>query len=359
MIQGRARGVAPYAYEAPSSWLGRLAALTGATQDEMRRRLGAPQELDLGVTPAVARALAEKTGVPAASLEALVSGTSAQGFTVQDLAAIDPDTSLRGAVCGACLAEDFAAGRDHYIRWSWVFAWTTTCWRHGAELMPISSLDRIPGRMGSHLHLRVGRPVDDVANPFRIKPPSTDRVRRAPSTVIAFEQALERHRQGEPAPGIWGFCKAWPHTRQVLLDLADFLASRAPASQRPLLTHLYERDGERTGWWTTIVGYPGILLRLDPHRRVALVEGLACVLLDPRHFQIIELHRDGPLGFYRRFRAPRLSALGVLGRMARLDPLTPLLAEASQDALRVLERASKRWPRHMADRLAAASAAAV
>jgi hypothetical protein len=132
----------PYSDEAVSSWLIRASARGLIELGEG----GCSPAIDLDAAP---NALHQVNRLPDAG--ALVESLAAQSIRrrwpaadVRDLDESDPSYRALAKVCEACLAEDAANGRDHYVRQEWRFSWRVSCSRHRVALVDVERAELAP-----------------------------------------------------------------------------------------------------------------------------------------------------------------------------------------------------------------------
>lgn len=125
----------PYAGEAFSSWVARLAAHNFVDTQTFWAWLTEGPVDDLNPSTEVVRRLSEVSGVSNAEITSLAEPL----YRVRRSHVLDasPTTGLRGAACAACLVENEDAEEDHWLPDFAVSIWTVTCPRHARHLLDL------------------------------------------------------------------------------------------------------------------------------------------------------------------------------------------------------------------------------
>lgn len=119
---------APFQFEAPSSWLSRLALAQGLTSlDQLRQFLNLPKEFDLDwyVTGPRLQDLRRRCGLPGSSFaiaDRLMSGILASGMGARSFLLVGRKGNAQSRYCPGCLAERRVAYLDIHWRfkaWRW------------------------------------------------------------------------------------------------------------------------------------------------------------------------------------------------------------------------------------------------
>ena len=143
----------PYDDELLSSWQGRVACRYGMDREALGLWLGLPEAVaaprgfaaaDYAPNPEVAAAWARACRLDPARVE----GLALQGRRALDryVWAYEAGGAFVGcAVCPACLDEDAAQGRDHYIRRTWLQVEALLCARHDLPLVEDCERCAAPG----------------------------------------------------------------------------------------------------------------------------------------------------------------------------------------------------------------------
>lgn len=129
----------PYAGEALSSWVARLAAHNFVDAETFWAWLGEGPVDDLNPSTEVVRRLSEVSGVSHADIKTL-AGPLHRVRRDHILNAL-PTTGLRGAACAACLVENEDAKEDHWLTGFAASIWTVTCPRHERHLLDLRGFD--------------------------------------------------------------------------------------------------------------------------------------------------------------------------------------------------------------------------
>lgn len=148
----------PYAGEALSSWVARLAAHNFVDAETFWAWLGEGPVDDLKPSAEVVHRLSEVSGVSHAEIKTLAGPLhrARRDYILNVL----PTTGLRGAACAACLVENEEAGEDHWLPGFAASIWTVTCPRHARHLLDLRGFgwqfDGAKLRLGYGLRLGSG-----------------------------------------------------------------------------------------------------------------------------------------------------------------------------------------------------------
>lgn len=203
----------PYAGEALSSWVARLAAHNFVDAETFWSWLADAPVDDLNPSTEVVHRLSEVSGVTHDEIKTLAEPLHLVRYgTILNAL---PTTGLRGAACAACLVENEDAGEDHWLPGFAASIWTVTCPRHARHLLDLRGFgwqfDGAKLRLGQGLRLGGGGRV-------RTAPP--------PSKLLTICEAAFRRVANGRSPG-----SAW-RTRNTSEFLGCIKALAAPVCWR-------------------------------------------------------------------------------------------------------------------------------
>lgn len=304
----------------------------------------------------------QRAGVPDTELQRLASRTKTMWPQVStgdwD---IPSDTPGVGKGCETCLAEDVAAGRDHYLRNEWRFSWRVSCNQHRTVLTDLAVAELLPVTIaGVREHrVRFVRDIDEVADPFR-RSGRQRGGRKGSFSVLGscLEDDIHSALGGAPFAGYWCIGTKWPAARSVLIDLADILLTQARGSSERLI-HRFA-DGDWIPQEQAAQFAQGCFPMLGAFWQRRILESCARVLIDPLLFDHLEdgrrlnVHAELAYG-----RIGQQKARSVLGNLATSDLLSLLFAHMEEGALARFERRIRHWPAPIAKRVGAAAAVAL
>jgi hypothetical protein len=352
--------IPPYPDEAVSSWLIRASARCLIELEQG----GCPPATDLDGAP---DALPRLDHFPEA--EALLKDLAAQAIRrrwpaaePRDLDEFDPATRSLAKVCEACLADDVACGRDHYVRQEWRFSWRVSCSRHRTPLIDVEKAELAPVIIDGSPEWRVRllRDYDLVMDPFLSR---TDRggggsKMTLPAPLLSLESDIMASLTGRPFPCIWSCGCDWSRARTALFDLTDILLTRSKDNGERLIhrilvdertphTHIFQfsekaLNGLQASWQRLVISALATLL-LDPERYDHAVDGQPW----QAHAQLIR-------GAWAALRLRR-----TLGRLASQDWLCVIMAGADGPTLKTIEARLDQWPRDLRRRTKSAAAVAL
>lgn len=322
-------------------------------------------------------ALDSEIGMPSALMEAMRrAGVSAQAvglltspsqnewlnLDVEDLHKVSSDIDGVGKGCEACLAEDVVAGRDHYIRLEWRFAWCISCRRHSRALVDLEAAELVPVVVDGEREYRVRffREVDHIRDPFRRKLTRGSWPSGSFTALgICLEEDIRAALKGAELPDHWCLGRDWSQARAVLMDLADLLLTQAREGPQRLI-HLLA-DGDLIPRAQASQFSRGCFTSMGAFWQRRLLEACARLLIDPNRFAHLEAGRQlnvhAELSYGRRNSHAR--ARSVLARLAASDPLCLLLAYADEHQLLHFEERIRAWPTPLTNRMASAAAVAI
>lgn len=155
-----------YPNEAPSSVVLRWSTRRRLDPSLAVRALGGGIDLSKDILKAM-----ERAGAPHSELERLSSLTKNKWpqVTISDLDVPSEGSESIGKGCEVCLADDVAAGRDHYLRNEWRLSWRVSCERHRSVLTELAMAELVPVKIAGVREYRVRfvRDIDQVTDPFR------------------------------------------------------------------------------------------------------------------------------------------------------------------------------------------------
>ena len=350
----------PYPDEAVSSWMMR-AATRGLIETGEGGCLPA---VDLDAAPNTVRQLDHLPDRDEilADLAALAIRQQWPAASPQDLDSSDPAARALAKACEACLAEDVALGRDHYVRQEWRFSWRVSCKRHGFPLVDVERAELAPVIIGGSREWRVRllRYYDLVMDPFLSR---TDRGgggarMKLPAPLLSLEADIMASLSGRAFPSIWSCGPDWSRARLAMVDLTDILLTRSKDSGQRLIQRVLVDE------WTP---HPhisqfseGALNGLQAVWQRLVMSALAALLMDPERYDHAvdgrpwQAHAQLIRGAWGALRLRR-----TLGRLASQDWLCVLLAEADGPALKAIEARLRRWPQDLRRRTRNAAAVAM
>lgn len=346
-----------YPDEAPSSVVLRWSA---------RRRLDpvlADQAIHGGVdlSQHILKAM-QRGGASQADLEGLALATPEwPRFTIDDLNIPANSSAGIGKGCEACLADDAAAGRDHYLRNQWRLCWRVSCEKHRIPLTDLAAAELVPvivAGLRDH-RVRFVREVDQVTDPFR-RAGQRRGGRKGALSVLGFclENDICSALRGSAFPDCWCVGPHWPAARTVLMDLADLLLTQARGSRERLI-HRFA-DGDWLPQEQAAQFGPGSFPSIGAFWQRRLLESCARILIDPSRFDHLEdgrrlnVHAELAYG-----RIGQKRARSALGGLATSDLLSLLFAYAEDSRLAEMEARIRRWPASLTKRIGPAAAVAL
>lgn len=347
-----------YPDEAPSSVVLRWAA---------RRRLD-PLLADrairggINLSQDILRAM-QRAGAAQADLTKLASfGTNEWPWvTVGDLHIPAEGSAGIGKGCEACLADDAAAGRDHYLRNEWRLCWRVSCERHSTVLTDLAAAELVPVTVAGLRDYRVRfiRDVDQVADPFR-RTGQRRGGRKGSFSALGFclENDICSALRGTAFPDCWCLGRHWPAARTVLMDLADLLRTQARGSRERLIHRFADGD-----WIPAEQGSQfaqGSFPSIGAFWQRRLLECCARIVIDPSRFEHLEDgHRLNVHAELAYGRIGQQQARSSLGGLATSDLLSLLFAYVGESHLSEMEPRIRSWPAPLAKRVGTAAAVAL
>lgn len=349
----------PYPEEAPRSIVSRWVAW-GRLSPEI---LAEARADDLSVSSGLLRSL-----IRAGATEPMLQATRASGL-LRHWPAINRDdlhqpaggNDRLGKACELCLAEDAAAGRDHYLRQEWCIAWRVSCRRHGVALVDVESAELVPVIIDGvrAYRVRLLRELDQTCDRYmRQRSRGGGSRSQLPTLVLCLETDICASLQGRPLPDLWCTGRSWGAARPVVSHIADLLLTSCRGS-RDRLIHLIAEDD----WMPqtqTLQFAKNTFVHLGAFWQRRLLENCARLLVDPARYehlqqgQRLNIHAELAYGRNGQARARR-----SLGRMATSDLFSLVLAYADDVPLQSLERRVAAWPRPIAARLRQAASVAI
>jgi hypothetical protein len=284
----------PYAGEALSSWLARIAGFYGlAPQALVEEVLGwsdnSLREIDLDPASDLVLQLARLTrseqklievctvrGAHPQWLEGWVTSVRAYWNVTERKTVVRAGTQFH--VCLECLDEDLEQG-SQFIRLEWLCAASTICSRHLTFLQPCS-VDH-PAAFGSQTNRNHARFKLYTSPGFHEPPLLCTKTMGFIQALSAFEQCVKRSL-GQQEPASWMFMLKTHELNSVVCDLTWALLQPIGADGTRLAHHL-ETEAFRVprGWRTPIEVCT--LSQLDVSFRRAILATIACLLF-PAHY---------------------------------------------------------------------------
>ncbi len=305
----------------------------------------------------------QRAGAPSPQLERLTAMWISEwpNVSVGDLRVPPDDGSGIGKGCAACLADDAAGGRDHYLRNAWRLSWRVTCEKHRTALVEFSAAELVPVFLaGRRDHkVRFTRDVDQVTNPFWR---GGQRSVEGKGSISVLGGCLENDicsaLRGAPFPDNWCVGPCWRSVRDVLVDLSDLLLKQARGGRERLI-HKFA-DGDWIPAVHALEFAPGAYPLIGAFWQRRLLETCARILIDPSRF--VHLFDGRQANVHAELAYGRIGqerARGPLGRLASSDPLVVLFAYAHERHLAEMERRIRSWPAPLVNRAAAAASVAL